>query len=124
MSDHRVTLEEVWDCLSKFFPGEDIESYRALAADPAGNFERVKKQFKSDVAAMSPDIHDINGAGTKQHMILGHLVLAIFDALKHGRTEFLPFPRVANQTWAVQETALLLWAAQHGTSDKRTMTAQ
>lgn len=119
MSDHRVTIEEVWDCLQKFFPNEDVGTWRTREANPAEAFDAVKKQFAADVAARSPEFNDINKEGAKQRMILGHILLAVFDALKRGRKEFMPFPRVANQPWATQETALLLWAAQHGTSDGR-----
>jgi hypothetical protein len=109
----------VWDDLAIVFPEDDLNAYRELCTRPEDGFNLTKKLFAEEVALRSTSDHDINRDSAKRQLILGHVLLAIFDALRHGRSSFVPLPRVAGQPWAVQETALLLWAAQHGTSDDR-----
>jgi hypothetical protein len=119
MSDRSCTIEHVWDDLARIFPDEKLKPYRDLCSDPNAGFEATRKSFADDVAGLATSDHDINRQSAKRRLILGHVLLAIFDALRNGRVDFVPLPRVLGQPWPVQETALLLWAAQHGTSDDR-----
>ena len=119
MTERCSDLHAVFDELAKLFPEESLEGYRNLVDQPAEAFAVVKKNFAAEVADLSSERHDINRDHAKRRLILGHTLLALFDSLKHGRREWLPVPRVQGQPWAKQETALLLWSSQHGTSDDR-----
>ena len=118
----RCTIEHVWDELAKIFPEENMQSFRDFCTTPDQGFAVTKTTFAADVAGLSTEIHDINRDRAKRRLILGHVLLGIYDALRHGRKDFAPVPRVLGQPWQVQETALLLWSAQHGTSDDRIAT--
>lgn len=113
----RWSTEQVWEGLASTFDRATVERFHSMSSDLEGAFREAKKTFRSEVGEMSPGDHDINRDGTKQRLILGHLVLAVLDAMRRGVREWRPFPHLQNLTWAQKETALLLWAAQHGTSD-------
>lgn len=111
-------LEAIWTELEARFDRAVVERYRRLAGDPGRAFETARVEFRGEVAAQSRAEHDIHRAGAKQTLILGHLLLAIFDALRRGRRIAAPLPP-RRPDWASEETSLLLWAAQFGASDIR-----
>lgn len=119
----RWNTEQVWDGLAATFDRNTVDHFRSRSSDIEAAFHEAKKTFRGDVAAMTPGDHDINRDGAKQRLILGHLVLAVLDGMRRGVTEWRPFPQLHNLTWAQKETALLLWAAQHGTSDDHSIRA-
>lgn len=119
----RWNTEQVWEGLASTFDREIVDRFHAMTGDLETAFREAKRTFRTDVAAMTPGDHDINRDGAKQRLILGHLVLAVLDGLRRGVTEWRPFPHLQNLTWAQKETALLLWAAQHGTSDDHSIRA-
>jgi hypothetical protein len=122
MQNARCTLDEIWEALGKIFDHGLVERYRSLAAQNREEaFRTAKTEFRDSVAEMSPHLHDINGDGTKQHLIFGHLILAILDGIGRGVREWRPFPHLQNLTWSQKETALLLWSSQHGTSDEHSV---
>lgn len=113
-----ASLDGIWTELGERFDRSIVERYRALAADPGRAFETARTEFRGDVATLSTTDHDINRASAKQSLILGHVLLAIFDALRRGGRIVTPLPP-RRPDWASEETSLLLWAAQFGGSDIR-----
>ncbi len=116
-------LDVIWTELGERFDRSIVERFRALGADPGRAFETARAEFRGDVAALAHSDHDINRAGAKQSLILGHVLLAIFDALRRGRRIATPLPP-RRPDWAAEETSLLLWAAQFGGSDIRASRVQ
>jgi hypothetical protein len=113
-----VPLDAIWSELGNRFDPAVVERYRRLASDPDRAFAATRDDFGGDVAVLSTATHDINRSGAKRTLILGHLLLAIFDALRRGQRELAPLP-AQRSDWASEETSLLLWAAQFGGSDIR-----
>lgn len=111
-------LDAIWAEIGERFDRSIVERYRVLALDPARAFDTARNDFRGEVAVLAHAGHDINRAGAKQTLILGHVLLAILDGLRRGRRAFNPLPP-RRRDWASEETSLLLWAAQHGASDVR-----
>lgn len=119
----RWTVEQVWDALANYFDRDTVAEYRASSTDADAAFRKAKNAFRNEIAELTPGDHDINRDGAKQRLILGHLILSILDGIKRGVSEWRPFPHLDHLNWAQRETALLLWAAQHGTSDDHAVQA-
>lgn len=108
--------EKIWIELSERFDATTVDFYRRLAESPTEGFEEAKDHFKEEVARLSGGSPDIEGPDAKRRLVLAHLILAIFDGLRRGETEWKPMPPKKDR-WDEEETSLLLWAAQHGMSD-------
>ncbi|HEU5162246.1 MAG TPA: hypothetical protein VFV54_03780 [Thermoanaerobaculia bacterium] len=111
-------LDAIWTDLATRFDASVVERYRSLSKDPARAFETAHAEFRSEVAVLSRSGHDINRSDAKKLLILGHVLLAMLDGLRRGRSEWTPLPPRLTDG-ASEETSLLLWAAQHGASDIR-----
>ena len=111
-------IDRIWEALSERFDRETVQYYRRLADSPSEGFEEAREGFRDEVAALAGKSNDINRDEAKKRLILAHLVFSLFDGLRRGETEWRALPP-ARGGWDQQETDLLLWAAQHGTSDDR-----
>lgn len=111
-------LDAVWADLATRFDAAVVDRYRVLANDPGRAFDTARAEFRSEVAVLSREGHDINRGDAKKLLVLGHVLLAMLDGLRRGRSEWNPLPPPRDDL-ASEETALLLWAAQHGASDIR-----
>ena len=119
MSAERSTsLDAIWADLATRFEAAVVDRYRALAKDPGRAFETARVEFRSEVAVLSREGHDINRSDAKKLLVLGHVLLAVLDGLRRGRSEWTPLPP-PRADLASEETSLLLWSAQHGASDIR-----
>lgn len=118
MSSEVWEIDRIWDSLAARFDRETVTYYRKLAESPSEGFEEAKDQFAEEVATLTGSSHDINRAAAKRRLILAHLILAVFDGLRRGETEWKPVPP-SQENWEAEETALLVWAAQHGMADER-----
>lgn len=110
--------DHVWAELAKRFDARTVDFYRRMAESPTEGFEQAKDHFKEEVAQLSSHVHETHRVEAKQRLVLAHLILAVFDGLRRGETEWKPMPP-RNERWDEEQTALLLWAAQHGMSDDR-----
>ncbi len=110
------STQRVWEELAKIFDPATIETYRKLAADPRDAFQIVRENFKNEVDQLSRNQNDIQLHEAKKHLILGHLLLAVFQALGKGRSDWEPMPDVLHLPWDKQQTALLLWSSKHGSA--------
>ena len=124
MPTEKMSVDDVWECMAKVFDPATVNHYRDMSRTDRDKAAReAKSTFREEVADLSTSTHDINLDGAKQRLILGHLILAILDGIHRGVKEWRPFPHLQNLTWSQKETALLLWAAQHGTSDETSIRA-
>lgn len=121
MNEEQWETTRLFDELEKCFDRDLVERYRSLTVNPTKGFETTHHDFNEMVAAAATADHDINREGVKQKLILGHVLLAIFSGLSKGKTSWMALPEMKGKKWSQIETDLLLWAAQHGSSDVRTL---
>ncbi|HVR43899.1 MAG TPA: hypothetical protein VMS56_10715 [Thermoanaerobaculia bacterium] len=115
VTDELWDIDRVWDELARRFDRETVSFYRKLAESPGEGVEEAKDEFEAElVRARASGNRD----RLRKRLLLAHLILAVFEALRRGETEWRPLPPVA-PTWAEEERALLGWSAQHGTADRR-----
>ena len=116
MKDEQLwDTDRVWSELAKQFDATTVDFYRRLAESPTEGFEEAKDHFEEEAAGLSGDVPHPDA---KRRLVLAHLILAIFDGLRRGETEWKPLPP-KKERWEDEEASLLLWAAQHGLSDDR-----
>ncbi|MGH9458334.1 MAG: hypothetical protein ACRD2J_11930 [Thermoanaerobaculia bacterium] len=112
------TIERVWDALAARFDPARVAAIRTVTGSPDAAFDRAHDELRREVAELSGRGGDINRNDAKRQLVFGHLVLAVLDGIRRGRTAWHPVPS-PRASWADDETALLLWAAEHGVSDIR-----
>ncbi len=121
MAEQRWEIDRVWTALEEcgLFDRELVRYYSRLEHSPSEAFHLAKSGFEEQISLQSGSGHDINSRASKAPLVLAHIVLAIYSSLSRGDTSFLPFPLLKGKSWPEQETELLTWSAQHGTSDDR-----
>lgn len=116
--DSNWTIEQVWEELSSRFGELRVAPFRGGGASAESSFDQARDELRAEVAELSGSTGNINRADAKAQLVFAHVVLAILDGVRRGRRAWRPMPAM-RENRAAEETALLLWAADHGGYDIR-----